>query len=168
MSIDSHRVTLYSGKRVEFAIRIYGVTVEGNTVCLDVTGHMAFLRVAIVNVHPDSLDLSSLKPHMDRALDQRIYKRNDSGPTIHRICVEYGQSIIGYQGDEEHPFLRVEVTNPSFLSPLRALFEEFAFGRSFSNTTYDSDTDFLLRFMVDRGLVGAGWVTAMNATPREV
>ena len=78
------------------------------------------------------------------------------------------KSILGY--DTPHTqFLKVYVALPGLLAPLKRVMEDGIKLPPISNAQecyapFECNVPFVLRFMVDRGITGAGWLTFPAST----
>lgn len=73
------------------------------------------------------------------------------------------QSIYGYHGDQKSPYIRITVQNPRDISKCRVKIEN---GLSIpglnypcqSDTTFESNLSYILRFMIDCKVSGSNWI----------
>ena len=79
-----------------------------------------------------------------------------------KIEVQRGESIKYYKGENysSEIFLKIYAYVPPYISTLRGIFEKgFSLdGISFSKITFESNMPFALRFMIDKDIVGMGWI----------
>lgn len=97
------------------------------------------------------------------------------------VALEQKRSIMGYHGDAVTPFLRITTALPKHVPTVRKILESsFSMpgypdrqvgggGTAFFSSlpthcasqylTYESNLLFVLRFMVDTGVVGGGWIS---------
>ena len=71
------------------------------------------------------------------------------------------ETLVGYHGGRKHPFIQVTVALHSHVATLRRVLEKgVSFGpygeQAFQ--TYESNIGIVLRFMIDVGIVGMGWL----------
>lgn len=88
--------------------------------------------------------------------------RSGNGRCCLRVEVVQAQTMMHYQAAAARPFLKVTLTLPGLVAPARSLVEgglwmEWLACR-LPPTTYESNVLYVLRFMVDRGVVGGSWV----------
>ncbi|KAK9111468.1 hypothetical protein Scep_018987 [Stephania cephalantha] len=119
-------------------LRIFGVTREG--------------------MGPD--DVSRLHQTLEARMKEA--NRNSKAPKfIKRIEMMQKRSIMHYQQQQSHPFLKIVVALPTMVAGCRGIFERGihvdGLGmRSFM--TYESNVLFALRFMIDCNIVGGNWI----------
>jgi len=94
-------------------------------------------------------------------------KRPPEAPIVRSLTLVDTQSIYGYTGGIKEKFIRVETRLPKHIPKIRALVEGgLRLGRAgvnqplinFKTQAFEANVDYALRFMVDRGIVGMGWV----------
>lgn len=136
-------------------LRMYGITDEGNSVC-----------VLIEDFHPYfyvKMPPNFLPCHMEGlkdCLSQKIKDNAGGDKTVHSLEICQKTSIYNYTEKIEN-FIKITVFAPKYVSMLRDLFERsLTFeGMDFDQTTYESKVNFPLRYMIDRGIVGMSWIT---------
>jgi DNA polymerase delta subunit 1 len=81
---------------------------------------------------------------------------------VEAIEVVRKESIMYYKGsaDAKSDYLKIYTTHPQLVPTIRGWFERgFVFNLiQFSDLTYESNMPYALRFMIDIGIVGAGWI----------
>lgn len=90
----------------------------------------------------------------------KVYLESQVGnhqPTIHTVNMCMRENLYGYQGNEQHPYLKITVTDPKFIARVRRAIEDGNAnwqGRwktpdgSGKLLTFDSIA-YVLRFMID-------------------
>ena len=85
-------------------------------------------------------------------------------PAIHSVQMVLRENLYGFQGNQQSPYLKISVTDPKFINRLRTKIKEGAAnykgmwkGAVDGIATFDS-IQYILRFMIDRGLSGMSWV----------
>lgn len=73
------------------------------------------------------------------------------------------QSIYGYHGDQKSPYIRVTVQNPRDISKCRMKIETGIRVQGLNNicqsdTTFESNLSYILRFMIDCKVPGSNWI----------
>ncbi|XP_033928295.1 DNA polymerase delta catalytic subunit [Melopsittacus undulatus] len=142
-------------------LRLFGVTAEGNSVCLHLHGFTPYFYV----LAPQGVGVQHLEPlrqELDSALLREL-RGNREGLSRAVLGLElcYKQSLLGYHGGQLSPFVRVLLALPRLVPPARRLLEQ---GLPWGDmgvhraAPYESNVDFEIRFMVDSGLVGCSWV----------
>jgi len=142
-------------------LRMYGVTEHGNSVLAHIHGFLPYFYVQC-----PSEDLAQ-KPHVfQNALEEQLVQagcRDKVNPYVLSVEVVPRSSLFGWQGSTAHsPFFKVVVAVPGLVAISRRLIEGGfplpGAGVFQATTSYETNIPFALRFMVDRGLVGGGWV----------
>lgn len=70
------------------------------------------------------------------------------------------RSIMGYHGTKNVPMIKISVAAPMIVPSVRKLLEAgFLYKNNLLNMlTYESNIQFVLRYMIDVGMVGASWI----------
>nr|BAJ78743.1 DNA polymerase delta catalytic subunit [Phraortes illepidus] len=144
-------------------MRMYGITMSGNSVCCHVHGFSPYFFVHA----PDNFTnnhCEGFRRALDKALlaDMRSNK-NEVIEAVLEVEVVHRQSLVGYRGDSPLKFLKITVALPRFIAAAKRLLErEIVYHEpSMSHHTYqayETNIDFDIRFMVDADLVGCSWV----------
>ena len=154
-------------------IRAYGVTEEGNSATVFIHGFTPYGYFAL----PPG---ATLDPTEDNLLQIRHYldaKLADSarGQKLEEYCravyyVDNHKSIMGYESPHTH-FLRVYVAMPGLIPTLKRIMEDSgtvlpcveaptnAYGSTEPYAAFECNVPFVLRYMIDREIAGAGWLT---------
>jgi DNA polymerase delta subunit 1 len=160
----------YSGGSGVPIMRLYGVTENGNSALIHVHGYEPYFYVraprgftkshcnAFVSALNDQCKLKFPKKkrkHDDKEEDNEVFVR------YAEICSR--QTIWHYQPGGHQDFIRVVMVVPNHISAARGILES---GIDISGgpgrctfLTYESNVSFVMRYMVDAGIVGASWVT---------
>ncbi|KDD74303.1 family B DNA polymerase, partial [Helicosporidium sp. ATCC 50920] len=141
-------------------LRCFGCNQAGNSVCLYVHGFEPyfFCESPTPSFSPD--DAAALTDLLNQLLAGKDRSPNDRA--VLRVEVEQKQTMLFYQPVAARPFLRIVLALPGLVAPCRALVEgglwlEWLRAR-LSPTTYESNVLYVLRFMVDCGLMGGSWM----------
>ncbi|KAJ1796846.1 DNA-directed DNA polymerase delta [Coemansia sp. RSA 2399] len=163
MEIDEYFVV----ERNEVLARMYGVTEEGHSVTCFVHGFFPYFYCpAPANLKEESLP--AVISELNRLADSNAGSGNRSnsansrnGGAIVDIEMCMREPLFGYHGNVKAPFLKVIVRNQKLVRPVSQIVKR-GFnvpGTGFySATSYESNLEFILRFMVDTDIVGASWV----------
>ena len=142
-------------------VRMYGVTMEGNSVCAHVHGFLPYFYVpapseSFTNEHCDTFRrtlndavLGDMRSNKD-GITQAVY-----AVELYRKC-----SMFGFHFNKLFPFLKVTVATPKLVPATRRILNNVSippFG-SVSYQSFESNIDFEVRFMVDTGIVGCNWI----------
>lgn len=159
-------------------LRCYGVNEEGHSVAAFLHGFTPYAFFALPAGSPvlddqkDAAALAEIRSCIDTRLREGARNAvsqqtasNASIPLVLGVNAVHGhQSIYGYETPHTQ-FLKVYVTLPSLLAPLKRVMEEgiilppISDQRSESYSPFECNVPFVLRFMVDRGISGAGWLS---------
>lgn len=120
-------------------LRIFGCTPEGHSACGMVHGFEPYMMTDM----PTTEDPEVFKAQLNRKFD---------GQPVTAVEVVRRQSLWGYSGDGAQPMMKIFTRLPNDLTTIRTHLEACGL------RTYESNITFVLRFMVDKGVVGGGWV----------
>lgn len=170
-------------------MRLYGVTASGNSVLAHVHGYRPYFYVKAppgFDMNDSSSMCENFRKSLDSAIEKKIglkggwnkkRKRHESEDEdeggaknqiekkeIYVISIEpcNKQTIWNYQSEDRCDFLKISVSLPQHMSMARRILESgINFPRIGPCTflTYESDVSFVMRYMVDSGIVGANWIT---------
>lgn len=143
-SIEAEEGTLHGGRTT---VKLFGVNDQGNSVMLHVTDFKHYLYVAApFSFQPH--DCSSYKAFLESQIAQHQ-------PAVHSVAMAMREDIYGFQGNTQHPYLKVTVTDPRFISRVRSTIEGnnadwkgLWKGADGGIKTFDN-IQYVLRFMVD-------------------
>lgn len=167
-------------------LRIFGVTLDGVSVLMNVSDFKPYFYVQVPTlVGKGADDAARVCLPLLTALNCALQKPDHAWDYVSKSAVAVlplaRRSIRNYCFEESVPFLKVVLALPSLVAPCRQLLEDGLVlqlpprsdgegGGSFelAFATFESNCAFALRFMVDLGLVGCGWVSATGGrwTPR--
>lgn len=142
-------------------VRVFGVTEEGNSICVHVHGFKPYFFVAAPEgFGPD--DCSTLQNTLNARMEE-TQRGDKSKPGIYVINVEivHRKSLVNYSPVKGRPFLKITMALPTMVTACRGIFER---GIPLPNqgtkafTTYESNVLFVLRFMIDCNVVGGNWL----------
>mmetsp|Transcript_66272 Transcript_66272/g.177460 ORF Transcript_66272/g.177460 Transcript_66272/m.177460 type:complete len:291 (-) Transcript_66272:641-1513(-) len=144
-------------------MRLYGVTQDGHSVIAHIHGYDPYFYVQA----PAGMVPSQCEEFAD-ALNKRMAERVDGskkttdGQYVRYVEMTHKQSIWNYRPETHVPFLKIATVWPQHVTTARGILESGIQLPGFGNrnfTTYESNIAFVMRYMVDAGLVGACWVT---------
>jgi len=76
---------------------------------------------------------------------------------ILKIELKEKENIKYYKGENcKKKFLKMVVMQPGFISPLKTIFEKGY--DNFVPLTYESGLPYIMKFMIDKNIVGMGWL----------
>lgn len=142
-------------------IRMFGVTMEGNSVCCHVHGFAPYFYIGA----PKGFDHTHCEPFktaLDKAVlaDMRSNKEQIQEAVLEVGIVE-GQSMLGYHGNEKFQFIKIVLAFPRLIAAAKRLLERAIVYDKFDfqdSRAYESNIDFDIRFMVDTHVVGCSWI----------
>lgn len=146
--IDAEEAISNDGSSV---VRLFGVTESGNSLCCNITGFLHYFYVpAPVNFRKEHI--GQLQKELHRTFPN----------TIDHIEIAMKESLWGFSGNTQSPFLKIVVRDPKAINKVRTGFERGMVAyEGFSQreiTTFDNIT-YVLRLMIDCGITGMSWVT---------
>lgn len=156
---ESHRELLPDRSGPAAIIRIFGVTREGHSVCCNVHGFEPYFYISCPpGMGPD--DISRFHQVLEGRM--RDANRNSKVPKyVRRIEMVQKRSIMYYQQQTSHPFLKIVVALPTMVTTCRGILDRGiqidGLGMK-SFMTYESNILFALRFMIDCNVVGGNWI----------
>ncbi|KNA03069.1 hypothetical protein SOVF_212670 [Spinacia oleracea] len=156
---DSHKEILANRGGSAAIIRIFGVTREGHSVCCKVHGFEPYFYISCPS-WMDTNDISRFHQILEGRM--REANRNTKVPKFVRsIELVRKRSIMYYQEESSHPFLKIVVALPSMVATCRGILDrgiqiDGVGTKTFM--TYESNVLFALRFMVDCNVVGGNWI----------
>ncbi|KAK3359223.1 DNA polymerase family B-domain-containing protein [Lasiosphaeria hispida] len=152
-SIEAEEGTVPGGGA---AVKLFGVTEHGNSVLLHVKDFKHYLYVAApVSFTPEDL------PKFRAYLETQVAMHQTA---IDSVDLAMRESIYGFQGNTQNPFIKVTVTDPKFINRVRSTIEKGdanwkGMWKSADGTIMTFDNiQYLLRFMVDNSIAGMCWV----------
>ncbi|KAL2152078.1 hypothetical protein VTH82DRAFT_5262 [Thermothelomyces myriococcoides] len=154
-AIEAEEGTIAGGQA---AIKLFGVTENGNSVLLHVRDFKHYLYVAApVNFTTDDCPKFQTYLESQLGLNQRA---------IHSVTITMRENIYGFQGNVQSPYLKITVTDPKLISKVRSTIENGnanykGMWKTSDGTIMTFDNiQYLLRFMVDCSIAGMAWVEA--------
>src|SRR5438477_4252738 len=168
-----------AGRKVELTVarckrpvlRLHGVSEKGHSGCAFVHGFRPFFAVpaprdllecARRSKGPggEALACEWFQEALDKALSQgRRWQQSVLDVRLIQKC-----SFYGWRGEEKVPFFRVTVATPNLVyGYVRALTETGVFVPQINSwkrfkRTFETNVLFVMRFLIDTGILGAGWM----------
>jgi DNA polymerase delta subunit 1 len=157
-------------------LRCYGVDEHGHSVAAFIHGFTPYAYFSIPNVPAefrlDEAALAEIRTTLDarlREMAARVVSSTADSPLVLGVqCIANHQSIFGFETPHTH-FLKIYVAVPALIPPLKRCMEE---GMALSPIAphsecyapFECNVPFVLRFMVDRNISGAGWLKLPAST----
>lgn len=142
-------------------MRMYGVTMEDNSVCCHVHGFSPYFFVSGPRNFADK-DCYNFKAALNRAVLADMRSNKDAvQEAILAVELVHRLNLMGYNGEDKMSFIKITVALPQLIAPAKRLLEKdliYPPAGSHSFQAFESNIDFDIRFMVDTGLVGCSWV----------
>jgi DNA polymerase delta subunit 1 len=140
---------------------MYGITMEGNSVCAHVHGFSPFLYVQA----PSNFNKSQLS-EFQKNLDQIVMKdmrsnRENVQEAILKVELVSRQSLQFYTGEDKAVFIKITVALPKLIAAVKRLLEREIIMQSINFQDcrcFESNIDFDIRFMVETKVVGCSWI----------
>jgi DNA polymerase delta subunit 1 len=154
-------------------IRAYGVTEAGNSVTVFIHGYLPYGYFSL----PPGASFEDTKANcfkIMRLLDQRL-EGSARGGKLDQYClkVQYikdKKSIMGFETTDTK-FFKVTVAMPTLIPTLKRIMEEgielpgvSTVGGNNQFSAFECNVPFVLRYMIDRDVTGAGWMTLPSKT----
>jgi DNA polymerase delta subunit 1 len=151
-------------------IRAYGVTEVGNSVTVFIHGYTPYGFFALPE-HAKFDDTTENRRKIREYLNQRLEgQARGAGKQLEEYCVavrffDDKKSIMGYKSPHTQ-FFRIMVTMPTLIPTLKRIMEEGIElpGVKLANqdnqySAFECNVPFVLRYMIDQDIGGAGWLT---------
>ena len=142
-------------------VRMYGITMEGNSVCAHIHGFLPYFYVPAPSESFTNENCNSLRRLLNDAVlgDMRS---NKDGITQAVYAVELCSkcSMLGFHFNRLFSFLKITVATPKLVPSTKRVLNNISmppYG-SMSCQSFESNVDFEVRFMVDTGIVGCNWI----------
>lgn len=143
-------------------LKMFGVTMEGNSVCAHIHGFMPYFFVPAPSESFSAADCMEFKQALSDAItaDSRASKDSITSPVM---SVEMVQkcSMYGFHSNKLFKFLQVTLALPKFLAPAKRLLEN-GITLPHSGTkwfqVFETNIEYEIRFMVDNKVLGCNWI----------
>ncbi|CAG9783630.1 unnamed protein product [Diatraea saccharalis] len=140
-------------------MRMYGITIDGNSVCCHVHGFSPYFYVTVpVNFKENSCN--DLKTNLNKAiLEDLRSNKEDLQECVLEVRLVKARSIMYFKGDNDIVFAKVSVALPKLIAASKRLIEKNPPIFSLMDPYfYETNIDFDIRFMVDTSVVGCSWI----------
>lgn len=148
-------------------MRMYGVTMEGNSVCCHVHGFCPYFYIICPRSF-EKVNCDDFRIALDKAVlkDMRSNKENLQ-ETVLEVEIVERLSIMNYLGDEKQRFIKITMALPKLLAPAKRILEKEIVMNEFDFQdcrAFENNVDIDIRFMVDTGVVGCSWIEVPRGT----
>lgn len=141
-------------------VQMYGVTMEGNSVLCHIHGFVPYFYVPAPSGFQQSY-CSVFRDCLDKAVLGDMRSNKDVTQAVLAVDCETKESIYGYHSNRKIPFLRITMALPKLVAPAKRILEtgfKYADLPERGYSTYESNIDYEVRFMVDTSVVGCNWI----------
>lgn len=140
-------------------MRMYGITMEGNSVCCHVHGFTPYFYVTVPLNFTES-SCNALKSNLNKALLEDMKSNKDNiKETVLEVRLVKAKSLMFYKGNDDITLARVSVALPKLIAASKRLIEKLPHSFCVNDPTfYETNIDFDIRFMVDTSVVGCSWI----------
>lgn len=161
-------------------LRCFGVDEEGHSMAVFIHGFTPYAYFALPEGYEftgDASDLAKIRDNLTTRLESAARGQMAQAAAVLGVTyIKDHKSIMGYETPHTR-FLKVFVTLPGLVSTLKRIMEEGIDLPGVENTgagesggmmpayqPFECNVPFVLRFMVDRDLGGAGWLSLPGKT----
>ncbi|EDR28305.1 DNA polymerase delta catalytic subunit, putative [Entamoeba dispar SAW760] len=142
----------------EPVLYLYGTTNEGDSVLAMVHGYKPYFYISVEKEYTQQ-ELDELKMKCNQQLHSEVKATGDFEQYILLMeNVKGYHSLMNYNFEKETFFVKITLRLPKYVPVLRHILQETQRINNRHYQTYEADLLFVLRFMVDAGLVGCSWV----------
>ncbi|XP_055374133.1 DNA polymerase delta catalytic subunit [Condylostylus longicornis] len=142
-------------------VRMFGITMAGNSVCCHVHGFCPYLYIG----SPKGFEQRHCKPFKD-ALDKAVLadmrnNKDNLQEAVLDVEIVERKSIMGYHGEKDYSFIKITMALPKLLAAVKRILEREIVYKEFDFQdcrAYETNIDFDIRFMVDTDVVGCSWI----------
>lgn len=147
-------------------LRMYGVTGDGNSVCAHIHGFTPYFWIAPHHdMRPEHCD--TFAASLEAQLGASKGKTRVDKCVLAVEWVSGKQSLYGYSYGNKANFLRIYVGMPSLVPTAKGVLEKGFTCPGLPYKQYmcfEANVPFVLRYMIDRGVVGCNWCEAPAGT----
>ncbi|OLY82996.1 DNA polymerase delta catalytic subunit [Smittium mucronatum] len=149
----------YDPVRQELTLRLFGVTDYGNSIMCEVYNFQSYFYVPAPSGF-DPANIDKAKKFLNTLLsgESGLNRELDSVTKMETVNKE---SLYGYTGGKKAPFWKIYMRLPKAISAARRMFErgiDIPGIGNYAAQTFESNLEYVIRFLVDLKLVGSGWL----------
>lgn len=141
-------------------IRMWGVTESGNSVAINIYGFLPYFYVECPFGFKES-DCELFKKNLNKRMEEVITTQGKLKNYVFKVEIVIKSSIMGYNHDKMKNFLLITLILPKHIPTCRTILESGFNLPGYDNNiyqTYESDIPFVLRYMIDKNIVGGCWI----------
>ena len=144
-------------------IRLYGVTQSGESVLCHCIGFAPYFYCQTWHGFQKGDEEKLRNALNNRMLQNESSSKHKCNEYVTKIVLVEKQSIWGYNFGQNKRFLKIYTALPTLVPTIRRIIIDGVRltpydQHPFRSTTYESNIAFILRYMIDRNIVGAGWI----------
>ena len=152
-------------------IVIYGKCEDGRSICTEVNGFLPYFYF-----HPGKMlnhlpkeELETITITLKNTLDTWVKEKvspkrlQTLDKAVEDVEIVSMKDVWGYNDNED--FIKVTLAHPNLVTTLRGILNTNTPGKIFERNrfvTYESDVLFIQRWMIDKNLVGGGWMQVVK------
>ena len=139
-------------------VRMFGVTMEGNSVCAHIHGFLPYFYVPAPSDSFRDEHCAEFRSQLSRVISDDTRAGREGGVLAVEICQK--SSIYGYHFNKMFPFLKITVSTPKLIASARRLVNSVNLPtfKQVDYQSFESNIEYEIRFMVDADVVGCNWI----------
>lgn len=164
----------FTGNQQRPVLRMFGCTNDGRSAMVHVHNFDPYFYTSCPLQFLDADSTAESVDLFHRTLELSVARNmpKNSEPCDRCICsveIVDRMCIYGYTGDAMQKYLKIVTTLPGHVSKARSILEKGMIIDPFGPLefkTFESNVPYVLRYMIDHGIVGGGWVECPAKTYR--
>ena len=141
-------------------LRMYGVTMEGNSVCAHLHGFLPYFYIPLPCEQFKNEHCSDFQKSLNDAVLGDM--RNQGNTSVAVVSVDICQkcSMYGFHFNKMYPFLKITMSSPKLIAPAKRIVSSFEMApfKTVCYQSYESNIEYEIRFMVDSGVIRCNWI----------
>jgi len=149
-------------KNVAPVVRIYGITMKGNSVVCHIHGFLPYFYVQAMRGFKEQ-HCKEFQKHLNELTMKEMRGVHDVTEAVLKVECVKKQSLYGYTSEGKSTFLKITVAVPRLVATAKRILSSGFRTQTYPEHQYrafESFIDFEIRFMSDNGIVGCNWVEA--------
>lgn len=142
-------------------LRMYGITMDGNSVCTHVHGFMPYLYVPAPHDVFTSNNCQQFRKSLSEAIASDSRSKEPVLECVLAVDIVQKCSMYGFHFNKMYTFLRITLALPRFVAPAKRLLERGLYLDGFGTrmfNVFESNIEYEIRFMIDNDVVGCNWI----------